>query len=107
MRGKVVQCTYLKYPTGSHHLAIALHNCVQFGVLSNIAVCCPLSLSYLLYKEKVKRFYLKEQGAGAGPYLGVVFDEDEISLDIPEDRLILHSGKSPLPLVYSTKIEII
>ena len=55
----------------------------------------------------MKRFYLKEQGAEAGSYLGVAFDGDEVSFDIPEDRLTLHSGKSLLLLVYPTKVKII
>ena len=49
MRGKVVQCTYLKYPTGSHHLAIALHNCVRFGALSKYMLQFVSSLSCIKY----------------------------------------------------------
>ena len=52
----------------------------------------------------MKSFYLKEQGAEAGPYFEVMFDGDEVSLDIPEDGLTLHSGWSLLPLVYPTKV---
>jgi len=53
----------------------------------------------------VRRFYLKEHETEAGLYFEVMFDGDEVSLDIPEDGLTLHSGWSLLPLVYPMRVK--
>ena len=57
---------------------------------------------YFLLCQEVKRFY-SEEGAETGPYLEVDFEE-EVSLDIPEDGVILESGWSVLPLTYPARV---
>ena len=61
-------------------------------------------MKFLLCKQKVKSFYIREQGAQAGPYLEVTFDGEEVSLEIPKEGITLPSGWSLLPLVYPTKV---
>ena len=51
----------------------------------------------------MKIFY-SELGAEAGPYLEVIFDGDEVSLDIPEDGITLPSGWSLRPLTYPSQV---
>ena len=51
----------------------------------------------------MKRSYSGE-GAEAGPYLEVDFEGEEVSLDIPEDGVMLESGWSVLPLAYPTRV---
>ena len=44
------------------------------------------------------------KGAEVGPYLEVIFDGEEVSLDIPMEGISLPSGWSLRPLVYPTKV---
>ena len=53
----------------------------------------------------MKKFY-SEEGAEAGPYLEVIFDGEEVSLDIPEDGVTLPSGWSVLPLTYPARVRV-
>ena len=60
---------------------------------------------FLILCQEVKKFYSGE-GAEAGPYLEVIFDGEEVSLDIPIGGIILPSGWSLRPLVYPTKVSV-
>ena len=55
--------------------------------------------------QNVENFYTKNK-AEIGPRFEVIFDEDEVSLEVPEDGITLPNGWSLLPLVYPTKVRI-
>lgn len=57
----------------------------------------------LITCQKVEGFYSK-LGAEAGAYFRMFFDGDEVSLDIPEEGILLPSGWSLTPLVYPLKV---
>lgn len=58
-----------------------------------------------VYMQNVENIYLKNK-AEIGPRFEVIFDEDEVSLEIPEDGITLGNEWSLLPLVYPTKVRI-
>ena len=63
--------------------------------------------AYLKFVLQIESEKIPPQGVRSrGLYLGVAFDGDEVSLDIPEDGLTLCSGWSLFPLVYLTKVKI-
>lgn len=51
----------------------------------------------------MENFY-SGKGAEVGPYLEVIFDGEEVSLDIPMEGINLPSGWSLQPLVYPMKV---
>jgi len=55
--------------------------------------------------QEVRKFYSMKE-AETGPYVEVMFDEDEVSLDIPKEGIILPSGWYFLPLIYPTRVRI-
>ena len=57
-----------------------------------------LGVILLFNRQEVKQIYSK-QGAEAVPFLDVTFDGDEVSLDIPEEKITLPCGWSIEPLV--------
>ena len=55
--------------------------------------------------QVVENFYL-QQGADVGPFFQVIFDSDEVSLDIPRERTE-HNGWFIIPLVYPPKVRML
>lgn len=68
-----------------------------------VNTCSSLLTSFVF--QKVESVY-SDKGAEAGPYLELIFDEDEVALDIPKEGISLPSGWCIQPLVYPTKVSI-
>ena len=86
---------------------------MHFTIICDLELCVKVcvmhiflrlsSLPPVIFCQEVESFY-SGKGAEAGPYLEVIYDGEEVSLDIPIEGTTLPSGWSLRPLVYPTKV---
>lgn len=65
-----------------------------------------LCIWLFLWYQKVDNFY-SSKGAEVGPDFEVIFNGDEVFLEIPKNGITLQSGWTLLPLVYPTRVRVL